>query len=149
MEGFKLFLEESAEKEAQESIKRLPKAHRELVRGYKFYFEPGCTLKHYPDSVGLVQLEGNKKIIKVAAPWNYGREFALLHEIGHLVYEKYMANNPKLKKKWQKIVDNTKHKVNQNAEELFCHAYANTYAKNKITKHDHDDWEKFIKKVTS
>ncbi len=150
MTGFREFLqnlfETQAQEEVKDTIKKLPKAHQALVRGYRFKFEGGCTLNGSDDNIGMIHLnDDKKKEIHVAAPWNYGRQFAFLHEIGHLVYEKYMAGNREMKKKWQKIVNKTKHKLKQPAEELFCHAYANTYAKNKIEVHNHPEWEKFIK----
>jgi len=149
MTGFREFLiETEAHQEVRDTIKGLPKAHQALVKGYKFKFEGGCTLKGSDDNIGMIHLNNEKKKeIHVAAPWNYGRQFAMLHEIGHLVYERWMSHNSKLKKEWQRIVNKTKHKLHQNAEELFCHAYANTYAKNKIEVHNHPEWEKFIKDI--
>jgi hypothetical protein len=47
---------------------------------------------------------------------------------------------------WKKIVAGTKNKMNQDAEELFCMAYANHFAKNKIVIHTHPEWESFIQK---
>lgn len=146
MEGFRKFYESKADDEAEASLKKLPKGHRALLKGYKFKFENGVNLKGYPDSIGLIHL-GNpdKKLIQVAAPWNYGREFAMLHEVGHRVYEHIMTKE--LKKKWSKIAKKNKKRVKQDDEELFCHAYANTYCNNQVTKHDCPEWTSFIKSL--
>lgn len=148
MTGFKNFLlETSVQTEVKDTIEKLPKTHQALVKGYKFKFEGGCTLNGSDENIGMIHLNNDKKKeIHVAAPWNYGRQFAMLHEIAHLVYEKYMAPNNSLKKKWKNVVNNTKNKkVNQSAEELWCHAYANHFAKNKIEIHNHPEWEEFMK----
>jgi hypothetical protein len=102
MQGFRKFYESKTDDEAEESLKKLPKGHRALLKGYKFKFENGVNLKGYPDSIGLIHL-GNpeRKLIQVAAPWNYGREFAMLHEVGHRVYEQIMTKE--LKGKWAEI----------------------------------------------
>jgi hypothetical protein len=150
MTGFRLFIEAEVKSEVKETLERLPKGHRALTKGYKFKFEGGCTLDGQKDAIGMIHLNNDKKKeIHVAAPWRYGREFAMLHEVGHLVYEKWMADNKELKAKWQKITNKTKEKLRQPAEELFCHAYANTYCKNKIEIHNHPEWEKFIKDLPS
>lgn len=142
---FRLFLEQSETylKDVRKTLRKLPKAHRKLIRGYKFEFQPTNTLKNDGDHIGFVDEE--KKKIVVASPWNYGREYTLLHEIGHAVW-KYLVDE-KRRKKWMQIVENTKHKQNQGAEELFCMAYANFYAKNKIEIHTHKTWETFIKNL--
>jgi hypothetical protein len=146
MTGFKEFLiETQAQQEVRDTIRKLPKAHQALVKGYRFKFEGGCTLKGTKDNIGMIHLnDDKKKEIHVAAPWHYPRSFTFLHEIGHLVYEKYLAHNNKLKSQWQKIVNKTKNKLHQSAEENFCHSYANHYSKNKVVIHDHPEWHKFI-----
>jgi transketolase len=145
MTGFKEFLLEGIQEEVKETIKKLPKAHQALVKGYKFKFEGGNTLKGSSENIGMIHLNNDKKKeIHVAAPWNYPRVFTVLHEVAHVIFEKFMAHNNKLKKEWTKIVDNTKKKVNQSAEEIFCHAYANHFSKNKIVIHTHPEWTKFI-----
>lgn len=144
--GFRQFVETKAQEEVESTLAGLPKKHRELAKGYKFKFFGGCTLKGSAENIGMIQLNDPKnKVIHVAAPWNYGRQFAMLHEIAHLVYEEFVANNKSLKKKWQEIVDKTKKKVNQPAEELWCHNYANFFAKNKIVIHTHPTWERYMK----
>jgi hypothetical protein len=69
----------------------------------------------------------------------------MLHEIGHFVWQDLVSEDQK--KQWSKIVKGTKNKQDQGDEELFCMAYANTYAKNSIVIHDHPEWEKFIKSI--
>jgi len=132
--------------DVDKTLKKLPKSHRELLKGYTISFQGGNTLKGDAGHIGENDLE--KKKIVVASPWNYGREFALLHEIGHIIYMSLMTSQPNKVEDWKKVVRNTKdEKVNQNVEELFCHAYANTYSKNKIEIHNHPTWEQFIKHV--
>jgi hypothetical protein len=67
MKGFRKFYESKADDEAEKSLEKLPKTHRDLVKDYKFKFESGVNLKGYPDSIGLIHL-GNpdKKLIQVA-----------------------------------------------------------------------------------
>jgi len=86
-----------------------------------------------------------RRTVTIAAPWNYGREFTFLHELAHKVWENLV--DEKMRNEWVALVKRTKHKMQQNAEELFCMAYANHYAKNKIEIHNHPEWEKFIKKL--
>lgn len=148
MSEFKQYLIESASTDpsgdVKASIRKLPKAHQKLVKGYEIKFTGNNTLKDGA-SVGLNNLKHKKMV--VASPWNYGREFAFLHEIGHLVWRDFVAPHKEKVTEWGSIVRNTKGKLRQNAEELFCHAYANTYAQNKIEVHNHPRWEKFVKKV--
>lgn len=145
MMEFKLFLEtsETYMKDVRKTLKKLPAAHRKLVRGYSYHFQGTNTLKGDNDHIGYVD-EAKKKIM-LAAPWNYGREYTMLHEIGHAVW-KYLVND-KMREKWGKIVDATKEKQNQGKEELFCMAYANYYAKNKIEIHTHRTWDTFIRNL--
>ena len=117
----------------EKTLKKIPKSHKDLLKKYKVDFQDGNSLKGDNQHVG--SLDMNRKEIIIASPWNYGREWTILHEIGHVVYEEHINKNEALKEKWEAIVKRTKDKANQNAEELFCHAYANTYAQNKIEKH--------------
>ena len=142
--NFKTFLESEYNKEVKETLQKVPKKHQALVKGYKYKFQPGNTLKNDGEHIGFVDEEN--KVITIAAPWNYGREYTFLHEMGHLVWKYFMDKG--LKKKWQKVLKNTKEeKQNQGDEELFCMAYANHFAKNKISIHSHDEWDKFIKSI--
>lgn len=141
MKGFKGWIEEKDD--VKESIGKLPKSYQKLVTGYKIVFEIGNTLKGDDGHVGMV-VNKPKKLIRVAAPWRFGREFALLHECAHLVYEVYMT--PELKKEWSKITKATKdRKEDESEEELFCHAFAAYYTKFPPAIHDHEEWRKFIK----
>lgn len=142
-DGFKQYLETKTDQEVEETIKKLPASHRALTKGYKFKFEGGCNLKGYPDSIGLVQINDPKqKIVKIASPWNYGREFTMLHEIGHMVWNQLMTKE--LKEKWKIIAKKNPKRVKQDIEELFSHSYACHFANNKIEKHHHPEWEKFM-----
>jgi hypothetical protein len=137
---FRQFLESEEQKNIKTTLNKLPKAHKALVKGYKYSFQGGNTMKGDDEHIG--EVDPNTKKIVVAAPWNYGREFTILHEIGHMVYE---TLTPKQKKQWAKITKNTEKKQKQTPEELFCMAYANTYAKHKIEIHNHEEWGKFIR----
>ena len=150
MDSFKEFIlsEISYQKnggDIKKTLAKLPKSHQILTKSYKIDFHGDNNLKGDEENVGSLDMH-TKKIV-VASPWNYGREWTILHEIAHLVYEKYIQGNKKLEKQWAQIVKGTKDKANQNAEELFCHAYANAYAKNKIEIHNHPEWDAFIKGV--
>jgi hypothetical protein len=152
--NFRKFLSESEEKaNVKKTIAKLPAGHQELLRGYKFRYQGGNTLKGDDENIGYIYQDR----IVVAAPWNYGREFTTLHEIAHLVYEYKMTKQ--LKKEWEELVNRTKEQqvklvkkkgksadaLNQNAEELFSMAYANTYAGTQVVKYDHPEWIEFIK----
>jgi len=142
---FKEFLltEDACISDVKKTLKKLPKLHRDLFKGYKYVFEPNNTLKGDNEHIGCI--DEKKKTITIAAPWNYGREWTLLHELGHQVW-KYLLTDEE-KKRWREIVKKTKEKQNQGAEELFCMGYASAYAKRKVTIHTHSEWDKFIKKI--
>lgn len=139
---FRQFLETEEEQDIRHTLAKLPPSHAALVKGFDFGFQGGNTLKGDDENIGYMDPE-NKKVV-VAAPWNYGREFTLLHEVGHRVYERLSDD---LKHRWAVIVHNTKNKQKQSPEELFCMAYANHYAKNKIVIHDHPEWHRFIEEL--
>lgn len=141
MMTFKIFLENEEEKNIRQTLNKLPSRHSDLVRGYRFTLKGGNTLPGDDEHIGY--MDEKPKEICVAAPWNYGREFTLLHEIGHQVWDKLVPDA--LKKRWVDIVRQTKDRQKQSPEELFCMAYANFYAKNKMVIHDHPEWNKFIK----
>lgn len=145
MDNFKQFFTEASEmdKNIQNTIKKIPKAHSAFVKDYVFKWQPSNTLKGDDEHIGIIN--PMKKTVTIAAPWNYGREFTFLHELAHKVWENLVE--PEVRKEWESIVKKTKHKMKQNAEELFCMAYANYYAKNKIVIHDHPEWDTFIKKI--
>jgi len=144
MKGFKHFVNE--DEDVAKTLAKLPAHHRELVKGYKFLFEPGNTLKGDDGHVGIIVNKPNK-IVRVAAPWRYSREFTTLHEIAHLVYEMYIRPNPAIVKEWENIVKNTKNKKeDESAEELWCHSYAASFCAHPPTIHYHLEWVAFIKK---
>jgi len=144
--NFKTFLIENEEQDdVRKTIKKLPKSHQKLLKGYKFRFQPKNTLKGDHDHVG----ENNEKtkIITICAPWNYGREFILLHEIGHLIWDNLMSNDQQ--KKWKQIYKKTKmiKKDRQSAEEIWCHAYAASYVERPPMAYYKPEWVKIIKSV--
>ncbi len=154
MINFRDYLAESEEENnVKTTISKLPKGHAKLLDGYKFKYQPGNTLKGDDENIGQIYQDK----ITVAAPWNYGREFTTLHEIGHLVYEYKMT--PALKKAWASLVEKTKggqikamkklgqktDALDQNAEEIFCMVYAQCYANTKVLKYECPEWTDFIK----
>lgn len=146
MMDFREFLLETADQaDIKRTLAKLPKSHQKLVSDYKISFQPGNTLKNDKEHIGYI--DNAKKTIVIAAPYNYGREFTLLHEIGHRIWEKLVTH--KMRIKWHEIVSKTKNKQKQNDEEMFAMSYANFYAKNKITIHNHEAWNDFIKKLPS
>ena len=128
------------EENIQQTLAKLPPSHSALVHGYSWHFDGGNTLDGDDQHVGCI--DPKNKTITIAAPWNYGREFTVLHEVGHQVWDHLL--DPSFKHHWVGIVNNTQNKQNQSPEELFCMAYANYYAKNKIVIHDHPEWNRFI-----
>lgn len=139
--NFSQFLTEAEEedKNVQAMLKKLPKKHAALMKGFKFKYVPGNTLPGDDEHIGLIK--GTK--VTVAGPWNYGREFTTLHEIAHMVWEKLMTS--KLKKEWEVIAEKNKKSKQDDAEEDFAMAYANVYSKHKIVTYNHPDWVSFIK----
>jgi len=144
MKDFKKFFLERTEEEKniKTTLDKLPKKYKNLVKGYKFKWQNGNTLDGDDEHVGVI--DPKTKTATISAPWNYGREFTFLHELGHKVFEKFMT--PDLFKEWKQIVNKTKNKMQQNAEELWCMGFANHFVKNKIVQHHHPEWESFIKK---
>jgi len=145
--GFKRYLESEEIKDVNKTLSNIPAQHKALVKGYSFKFQKGNTLQGDKENIGYNDM--HKKCITIAAPWHYGREFTTLHEVGHMVWE---TLPPAAKKKWAGLVKKlkchpTKEVQNQTVEELFCMAYANTYAKHKDKIHDHPEWEQFIKSL--
>lgn len=146
MNGFKRFVTE--DEDVSKTIAKLPKHHQGLVKGYKFLFEPGNTLRGDDGHVGVI-VNQPKKVIRIAAPWNYGREFTVIHEVAHLVYEMYVKGTP-LEKEWATLAMSVKNrKKDENAEELFCHAYAASYCKHPPVIHYHPVWVRFIRDLPS
>lgn len=145
--SFKEFMKNDMEEEKgdiSKTLNKIPPAHAALVKGYHWKFHPGNTLNGDDEHIGYI--DDKDKVIAVAAPYNYGREFTVLHEIAHKVWD---TLSPNLKNQWKHICANTKNKQNQDFVELFCQAYANTYVKNKIVIHNHPEWDRFIKSLSS
>ena len=135
---------ENYNKDLKKTLGKIPELHRKMASRYKFVFQPENELKGDKEHIGIIDNE--KKTITVAAPWNYGREYTVLHEIGHLVWNGLLDREGQ--KEWERIVKQTRDRQKgQNAEELFCMAYANAYANHQVVVHTHDEWEKFIKKL--
>ena len=141
MISFKNFiLNESLQEEKKDitnTLKKIPKNHSKLFKNYKFVFQGGNTLKG--DQKHVAYIKTKTKEICVAAPWNYSREFTILHEIGHKVWEHL---NKDEKKEWVKITKN-----NKDYEELFSMAYANHFVKHKVPNHTKKEWDDFIHKI--
>ena len=154
MRDFRAFFETKINDECKKSLDKLPKRHQDLLKDYKFKFESGVNLKDYPDSVGVIHL-GNpdKKLVQIAAPWRHSREFAMLHEVGHRIFEKLMTSE--LKKKWTNLVKKIRPLIKkedsvvgkQDDEEIFAHSYAQYYCHNKMSKFAHKELQNFIKNL--
>ena len=144
---FRQYISSEEKKDVGDTLEKIPKSHAELVKGYEISFQPSNCLKGDKNHIGFID-EENKKII-IASPWNYGREYTLLHEIGHAVW-KYKLDNEK-KEEWKKILNKihskNKKDLNQNDEEIFCMCYAQHYAKNKLCKYDHKELNDFVSKI--
>lgn len=144
---FRQYLNEGSEgeKDVKKTLKRIPATHRALVKDYKFVFQPTNCLRGDNKHIGLI--DEKNKTITIAAPWNYGREYTLLHEVGHAVW-KYILDEAK-RAEWKKLLRPVKRRnkrdLNQNDEEIFCMAYAQAYAKNGLEKYDHDELVDFVR----
>lgn len=145
---FRNFLTESSsyESDINKTLAKLPDGHRKLIEKYKFKFQPHNGLKGDSDHIGVI--DPDKKTITIAAPWNYGREMCLLHELGHLLWE---VLPHKIKSKWKEVAKNTKMKKEdrQNPEELFCMAYAVSYCARPPAVYCKKEWINFIKSLPS
>jgi hypothetical protein len=136
----------SQKEDIKQTFAKIPKKHANLVKDYKIIFQKSNCLKGDDKHIGLI--DEKNKTITIAAPWNYGREYTLLHEIGHAVW-KYLVSE-EAKKEWERLVSKVKKTtkdLNQNNEEIFCMLYAQNYAKNKLIKFDHDELKKFVSKI--
>lgn len=131
----------------KKTLEKIPKSHYELVKDYKIVFQSSNTLKNDDDHIGII--DEKNKTITIAAPWNYGREYTLLHEIGHAVWKYLMDKNKK--EEWKKLFEKAKEKnkkdLSQDEEEIFCMTYAQNYAKNKLVKFDHENLLGFIQNI--
>lgn len=144
MKSFKDFVTE--DEDVAKTIARLPMQCQKLVKGYKVQFEPHNTLKGDKGHVGMIT-NTPEKLIRIASPWRYGRQFTLLHEIGHLAYEAYIRGTP-LEKKWEKLAFSVENrKKDESAEELWCHSFAAVYCDHPPAIHYHPEWVRFIKNL--
>jgi hypothetical protein len=145
MDGFRDYLEGQEEQaDIQHTLAKIPERHRRFLQGFSIHFQGTNTLNNDGEHVGVIQTHPKPHII-VAAPWKYPREWVLLHEVAHLVYEHLMDEHKR--SQWAHIVHQTQHKQDQSPEELFCMGYANVYATHKIRIHDHPQWDAFIKTI--
>lgn len=146
--SFKIFFENEEKTNLIKSFSRVPKKHRNLIHNFEIEFINSTTLDK--KNVGL---KCGKKI-KIASPWHYSKEFVVLHEIGHVVWE---SLSKKIKNKWKKLLEktiedqktksNSKSALNQSSEELFCMSYAATYCKHPSTSFYNKKWISFIKSL--
>ena len=144
---FKQYLSDEEKKDVRKTLEKIPKSHSDLVKDYEISFQSKNSLRGDDKHIGFID-EKNRKIV-VSAPWNYGREYTLLHEIGHAVW-KYLVGEDK-KREWKKTVAKVRAKnkkeLDQNDEEIFCMYYAQHYAKNKLCKYDHAELDEFISSI--
>ena len=150
MMSFKKFFQNEADEEKRDIanlLAKLPPQHAALVQGYRWRFQGGNTLSGDDQHVGY--MDSKDKEICVAAPWNYARDFTVLHEIAHRIWETFVQPNPQLVQQWKQIVANTKKRQDQPPEELFSHAYAATYCKNPPAIHYHKEWVEFVKNLSN
>ncbi|NBT57168.1 hypothetical protein EBT16_00130 [bacterium] len=144
---FKKYLESEQKKDVKSTLEKIPKSHADLVRDYEIVFQPSNTLEGDDRHIGLID-EKNKRIT-IASPWNYGREYTLLHEIGHAVW-KFILNSKK-KSEWKDLLkkERKKNKKNltQDDEEIFCMTYAQIHAKNKIEKYNNKTLMDFVSNI--
>ncbi len=136
--NFKLFFESKNNGDLKKLLEKIPTGHKNLVKDFEFNYTKDNTLNGDKKHIGVIYQDK----IEIAAPWNFGREFATLHEIAHMVWA-YKLNS-KLKKEWSALVKKTKNKPKDSVEELFCQSYAQHYAKNKLKKFDIPEWMDFI-----
>ena len=135
VKSFKAFLKNDENNKLKALLEKLPVSHRNLLKKINIEFQNGHTIKGSKKFVG----SADNKEFKIAAPWFYAREFVVLHEIGHLVWDKILTDEQKIE--WGKICKNK-------SEESFCHAYANFYAKHKIKSLDVPAHSGFISKLS-
>lgn len=147
MEFSRYFFEAEEKDDIKRTLEKIPKTHSNLVKDYKIVFQPGNCLKGDDRHIGLI--DEKNKTITIAAPYNYGREYTLLHEVGHAVW-KFIVGE-KRKKAWKKLLAKerrlNKSHLDQDDEEIFCMIYAQRYAKNKLKKFDHESLVDFVSKI--
>ena len=152
---FKEFLKKTDRIDVEKALDKIPKSHHNLIKDYKISFEGESTLKGDSGHIGFI--DEKKKIITIAAPWYYGREFTFLHEIAHAVWKHIVSEDQK--KRWDKLIKSNKKKQKENLskeaaksldqknEEIFCMVYANYYTKHKILTYNDKNYYNFIKNL--
>lgn len=147
MTQFRKYLESEEKKDVKRTLEKIPEKHASLVKDYEIVFQPHNTLKGDGGHIGLI--DEKKKRITVAAPWNYPREYTLLHEIGHAVWKFLLDEEGK--KEWKSLLKSERKKskknLGQDDEEIFCMIYAQVYAKNKMKKFENKTLEGFVRKI--
>lgn len=147
MAHFKKYLESEEKKDIKRTLEKIPDRHALLVKDYEIVFQPNNTLKGSKGHIGLI--DEKKKRITIASPWNYPREYTLLHEIGHAVW-KFLVSDEQ-KGEWKKFLKSerakSKKNLGQEDEEIFCMIYAQIYAKNKMEKFKNKNLERFVRKI--
>ena len=143
MRSFIMFLEQKSEEEKnlQKTIAKLPEKYRKLLKNFNIKLTCKNTLNGDRDHIGVI----HQFDIEVAAPWNYGREFTLLHEVAHLIWEKLITE--KQKDQWKRLAKLYKGKPKMNEEELFCMFFASTYANHHVETYNHPKLMAFIKSL--
>lgn len=145
--NFRKFLENEEKNDVLNTLSKIPQSHSALVQGFNWKFHPGNTLNGDNKHVGY--MDDHEREIAVAAPWNYGREFTILHEIAHKVWEKLP---PELQKAWVQLVSSThrpREEQQQEPEEMFAMAYATAYVKHPPITYAFPKWIEFIKSLPS
>lgn len=135
LKSFKLFLKDDEDSRLKDLLKKIPSNHRDLLKNISIKFQNGHTIKGSKKFVG----SSDDKEFKIAAPWFYSREFVVLHEIGHLVWDNILSSDQK--KEWKSI-------CKKNSEECFCHAYANFYVKHQLKSLIKPEQIKFLTKLS-
>ena len=147
MAHFKKYLESEEKKDIKRTLEKIPERHALLVKDYEIVFQPNNTLKGSKGHIGLI--DEKKKRITIASPWNYPREYTLLHEIGHAVWKFILDDDGK--KKWKSLLgrerEKNKRNLGQDDEEIFCMIYAQVYAKNKMKKYEIEVLEGFVRSI--
>lgn len=144
--NFKFFLIESEKSDIKQTLDKIPKIHSKLIKDYKINLEDGNTLKKSSEHVGEID-EKNKKITIVGG-WHYGKEFIMLHEVAHAVWQYLLTE--KQRKEWKETIKKAKFKNPQNnEEELFCMVYGAAYAKHPPKTYHNEILINFIKKLSS
>jgi len=142
---FKNFITENEKnmKDTKATLASIPKKYAALIKGYKFIFQADNTLKGDKNHVGVI--DDGKKTITIAAPYNYGREFTILHELAHLVWMHCVTE--KNKKVWHSAAKPHLNSLKDSSEEIFCMVFANVFCKNPVTKFAIPALEKVVKKI--